>query len=324
MSKVEDQPTSELPAAPPAPPPAPPPPDDVYFAPPPQSQPQTAQAPPGPISVRRWIVVGVLIVAALLAGFVVYELWFSGLLESRRQAALLSQFKKSLVFDDTPRLIVPSEGDPIGVLQIPRTGTNQVVVQGIGSNDTKSGPGHDPSTPAPGQVGNAVIVGRRTTYGAPFAGLDQMRVGDSIYATTRQGAFLYTVEHTGTAPLGDPAVAAATHDNRLTLITADPAYRPQREIVVVAALQAPEGIRVPALLPVPPAGNQPGKSTDLGGAWGLMLLWGQLFLAALAGTVYLYRRRWNTAVTYLLTTPLLIALAILFYGSVDSLLPPSL
>ena len=320
MSKVEDQRTSELPVAPPAAPPA----EDGYFAPQPQSQPQAAETPPRPISVRRWIVVGVLIVAALLAGFVVYELWFGGLLESRRQATLLSQFKKSLVFDDTPRLVVPHEGDPVGVLQIPRTGTNQVVVQGIGSNDTKSGPGHDPATPAPGPAGNAVIVGRRTTYGAPFQGLGEMRVGDSIYATTRQGQFLYTVERTGTAPLGDPTVAAATHDNRLTLITADPAYRPQREIVVVAALQAPEGLRVPALLPVPPPGNEPGKSTDLGGAWGPMLLWGQLFLAALAGTVYLYRRRWNTAVTYLLTTPLLIALAILFYGSVDSLLPPSL
>ena len=45
--------------------------------------------------------------------------------------------------------------------------------------------------------------------------------------------------------------------------------------------------------------------------------------AALDGPL-LYRRRFSPAVTYLLTTPILIALAYLFYGALATLLPPSL
>jgi hypothetical protein len=81
---------------------------------------------------------------------------------------------------------------------------------------------------------------------------------------------------------------------------------------------------VPAPLPLVPGGLKPGRSTLIDGRWGSILLWGELFLLALAGTIYLYRRRWNLAVTYLLTTPILITLSILFFRAADTLLPPSL
>ena len=67
-------------------------------------------------------------------------------------------------------------------------------------------------------------------------------------------------------------------------------------------------------LPLPPAGYQPGAST-MTGAWGGILLWGELLLTAIAITWVLYRRRFAPGVTYLLTTPVLIALAYLFYGA---------
>jgi hypothetical protein len=84
-----------------------------------------------------------------------------------------------------------------------------------------------------------------------------------------------------------------------------------------------QGIQAPGPLPVPPAGQQPGKTTQLGG-WQWILLWGQLYLATIIGTCYLYLRRWSTAVTYLLTTPLLLTFGFLFFSALSSLLPPTL
>jgi hypothetical protein len=118
-------------------------------------------------------------------------------------------------------------------------------------------------------------------------------------------------------------VVAATTDDRMTLITSASAYRPGNELVVVAKLQG-KGLQAPGPLPLRPLGEQPGRSTLMNGRWGAILLWGELFALTLAVTLYLYRRRWNPAVTYLLTTPILITLAVLFFRAVDTLLPPTL
>jgi sortase A len=311
MSRVED-PTQEAAVEAPHT-------EDVAWAPAPPSA--TAAAAPEHPRLRTAAVVA-LVVGSVLGAFLAYELWFSGLLESRTQSALLREFKTSLVLNDSPSLITPPIGQPIGVMQLPRTGGEQVVVQGIGSDQTKSGPGHDPSTPAPGQIGNVVIVGRSLTYGAPFGQLDQLQKGDSIIFTTRQGQFLYSVVSSATKPLGDQSVAAPTTDDRLTLIGFDPGLG-SNERVVTASLQG-KGLQIPAPLPLVPSGLKPGRSTLIDGRWGSILLWGELFVLTVAGTIYLYRRRWNLAVTYLLTTPILITLSILFFRAIDTLLPPSL
>jgi sortase A len=325
VSKVQDGLTDELPVSQ-ATGAAEQPQDDILVATPvPPSRPETPDDPPEPppMSTRRLVVTGLVIVLALLATFAAYELWFGGLLESRSQAQLLAEFKKSLVLDDTPALVTPPEGHPVAVVEIPRLGGEQVLVQGIGSDDTKMGPGHDPASPAPGQAGNVVIIGRRTTYGAPFQHLSAMQPGDSVIATTRQGQFTYSVESIHTVPLGDTSVVAATTDDRMTLITSASAYRPGNELVVVAKLQG-KGLQAPGPLPLRPLGERPGRSTLLNGRWGAILLWGELFALTLAVTLYLYRRRWSPAVTYLLTTPILITLAVLFFRAVDTLLPPTL
>ena len=115
----------------------------------------------------------------------------------------------------------------------------------------------------------------------------------------------------------------ATTDSRLTLITSDPAYWARHELVVVFKLKGGKGLQAPGPLPLRPAGQKPGLSSG-SVPWGWILLWGQLLLITIGLTVYLYRRGWSTAVTYLLTTPVLITLAVLFYESVDTLLPPTL
>src|SRR5262249_46303217 len=135
--------------------------------------------------------------------FIGFLLLVTPLIQQRSQSSLLHQFRASLVLDSTPDLITPPAGNPIGVLEIPSLGTEQVMVQGIASDDTKLGPGHDPSTPAPGQAGNAVVFGRSVTYGAPFSKLTDLRPGDDINVVTRQGRFTYQVAKSSQMPLGD-------------------------------------------------------------------------------------------------------------------------
>jgi len=265
----------------------------------------------------------VLFIAGLLAGtFLAYEFWISSISESRSQATLLQRFKVSLTQPDSHTYLVPPKAEPIGVMQIPAIGLEQVIVQGVGSTQTKLGPGHDPSTPLPGQTGNVVVLGRRTTYGGPFHDLNDLSVGDAIVVTTRQGQFVYSVVGAAVVPLGSTVPLVPTAEDRLTLVTSNPPYLARNELIVAAKLTTP-GLQDSWPLPTWPAGTKLGLTADTV-AWGPVLLWGELLVLAIAITWILYRRRWSPASTYLLTTPVLIALTFLLCGSIDRMLPPSL
>ena len=58
-------------------------------------------------------------------------------------------------------------GKTIGELKIPKIDLDFYIESGTNRAQVNSGIGHDPSTPLPGQLGNAVLVGDRTTHLAP-------------------------------------------------------------------------------------------------------------------------------------------------------------
>jgi sortase A len=286
--------------------------------------PRATVAAPAPRSLRpSWIHV-VAVLGALVAGFLLYLLLITPPLQARSQSHLINQFRTELRTQKTDLLLTaPPSGSPVALLSIPRFHLVQVAVQGISSTDTMLGPGRDPSTVLPGQAGNAALVGRGSTYGRPFAHIGDLRTGDEIDVVTAQGPFRYIVSQvSNTHKLGDPAVTAQMKGNHLTLISAASSFRPSKEWVVVATL-AGKAYQASGPLPLPPAGYQPGASSSTG-SWGGILLWGELLLTAIAIAWVLYRRRFAPGVTYLLTTPVLIALAYLFYGALATLLPPSL
>jgi sortase A len=82
-------------------------------------------------------------------------------------------------------------GDPIGRLRIGRIGLNIVVVQGTDHATLKKGPGHYPGSALPGQGHLVYVAGHRTTYLAPFASIDSIRVGDYIGFELPYGTFTY-------------------------------------------------------------------------------------------------------------------------------------
>jgi sortase A len=330
-SDLQDQQTTEMARAPLAAVDAPPavPPIVVDAAPSPPEEPRQpapadTSATPAPRSLRpSWIhVVGLL--AALVGGFLLYMALVTGPLQARSQSHLINQFRTELRTQKTDLLLTsPPNGSPVALIQVPRFGLEQVVVQGISSTDIMLGPGRDPSSVLPGQAGNAAIIGRTATYGSPFAHISNLEPGDTINVVTAQGPFVYRVTQAPVSkPLGSPEVTAQTKGNHLTLITAASSFRPSKEWVVVATLVG-RAYQASGPLPLPPAGYQPGSST-MTGSWGGILLWGELLLVALVTSWVLYRRRFSPAVTYILTTPVLIALAYLFYGALATLLPPSL
>lgn len=140
----------------------------------------------------------------------------------------------------------------VGILRIPRLDLDSVVLEGADQENLHSGPGHVRGTAMPGETGNSVIVGHRTTWGAPFGKLDRLRPGDRIEITTADGRNSYVVTEPDRVGVGrvegghlvirpdDLEVLDQDSDgSRLTLITCHPRFSAAHRLVVVAELEGP-------------------------------------------------------------------------------------
>ena len=84
-------------------------------------------------------------------------------------------------------------GDPVGRLKIGRIGLNMIVVQGTDHDTLTKGPGHYPQSGLPGEGRLIYVAGHRTTYLAPFAYINNIRVGDYVTFAVPYGTFTYRV-----------------------------------------------------------------------------------------------------------------------------------
>jgi sortase A len=84
-------------------------------------------------------------------------------------------------------------GEPVGRLRIGRIGLNMVVVQGTDHESLKKGPGHYENSGLPGEGHLIYVAGHRTTYLAPFAAINNIRIGDYIRFELPYGTFTYRV-----------------------------------------------------------------------------------------------------------------------------------
>lgn len=130
----------------------------------------------------------------------------------------------------------PPGGDALGHIRIPAAGVDWTVVEGVGPADLRRGAGHMPRTALPGQPGNAVISGHRTTYGAPFHHLDRVGPGDLITVTTATGTHAYQVVQTLVVHPSEIWVTDQWQGSWLTLTTCHPRFSAGRRLVVVARL----------------------------------------------------------------------------------------
>jgi LPXTG-site transpeptidase (sortase) family protein len=191
------------------------------------------------------------------------------------------------------KLLAP--GSPVAVLTIPEMGLDAVVLEGTSGQVLEGGPGHLRDTQLPGQAGISVIMGRRATYGGPFARLSSLSPGQLFTVTTGQGVFHYRVLDARNA--GDPVPAYSSGQGRLILVTAaGPAYAPSGVLRVDANLVS-KPQPAPAMIVSP---NYIGPSEAAMGtdavAWVPLVLWGQgLLIAAIAlGWMGAQWGRWQT------------------------------
>jgi sortase A len=143
-------------------------------------------------------------------------------------------------------------GDPIGRLRIPRIDLDRLVQQGAEGKEAldpdedrallRNGPVHYGNTPLPGEGEPFAVSGHRTTYGAPFFKLDELRKGDPIYVDTPYARFRYKVARTTTV---DPTDIGVLEDRGygLVLTTCTPPYSAAHRLIVWATLEKARPLR---------------------------------------------------------------------------------
>jgi len=197
-----------------------------------------------------WACVGT---GAFVLYFLVYQLVGTGAAAGRSQADLrqtLQQQWASRADDPVmatrraeplpPRRMPP--GRAFALIQIPTIGVERVVVEGVGRGDLRKGPGHVPGTVMPGQRGTFAVSGHRTTYGAPFYRLDELRKGDRILIVTQGWTFVYTVSRTQIVLPTDVWVLdnvpgpGSKPRATITLTTCHPRYSARQRLIVFGDL----------------------------------------------------------------------------------------
>ena len=140
-------------------------------------------------------------------------------------------------FFDPPRRVIrrrPLKGDAIARIGIPSIGVSEYVVEGTDLESLRKGPGHYPETPLPGGPGTTAIAGHRTTYGAPFREIDQLKAGKRIVVDMPDGRFVYRVEGTKIVDDSDLSVLEPVGYKRLLLSACHPLYSAAQRVIVFA------------------------------------------------------------------------------------------
>lgn len=228
---------------------------------------------PSALAVGRVAARVAIVAAVLIAGFVVYEFGVTSLVAQRAQGGL----RDDLIAWETTNPVshvtyvpaghrpapvtvpagvpTPEPAEPsvsgtiavsgaplprmaVGRIVIETAGVDWVFVEGVDRGALRSGVGHMPETALPGEPGNAVLSGHRTTYGAPFLHLDRVEPGDLITVTSASGDHTYQVVEVRTVASTDTSVTGQWSGAWLTLTTCTPAFSARDRLVVVSRLVA--------------------------------------------------------------------------------------
>jgi sortase A len=186
---------------------------------------------------RPWAKRAVSIVSALLliAGVALLAYPFATNLYQNRLQDKLSKQLASPSLQQKYRNRAIGDGDSLTRIKMPAIHVDVVVVEGITPTALRAGAGHYPQTPLPCEKGNVAIAGHRTTYGKPFADIDQLRVGDQIELDTPVGGCVYQIKRPPfVVDKSDLSVLNPTNDKTLTLTSCHPKGSAAQRIIVKA------------------------------------------------------------------------------------------
>lgn len=193
--------------------------------------------------------------------YLFYSLVYTNFITEREQNALLERWEveygavsDAALGGSAPPATAPAEpvavGDAYAAMWFERPGTDVrpvhgeplFVVEGVDLETLKRGPGHYPDTAAPGEAGNFAVAGHRTTYGAPFYHLDQLRPGDEVHVVDRQQRkWVYEVTETRVVLPSETWViepdALGNGRSILSLTTCEPRFSAAKRLIVFAELR---------------------------------------------------------------------------------------
>lgn len=169
---------------------------------------------------RRTSVIGVIGEVLITAGvitllYVVWQLWVGDMIYGAERNASGNELSEQWAQEYIPSearpeapeapaepvtaqpvvLPEPADAEVFGVMRIPRFGADYAVEMagGVTRENTLDdiGIGHYPGTRMPGEAGNFALAAHRTTFGAPFNRIAELRVGDAIVVETPVGWYTY-------------------------------------------------------------------------------------------------------------------------------------
>jgi len=284
--------------------------------------------PPKPASpVRQVFGSTVTILAITLLGFASWLAFFSRLPYDRAQHDIYANSRITLAQGLGPtgptqptakrKLLVP--GTAVAVMTIPAIGLRVVVLEGTSGTVLESGPGHLRDTEMPGQLGICELMGRRATYGAPFARIASLPPGSDIFFITGQGKSRYRVMEVRRPH--DPNPPLYPGQGRLILATADgPPFAPTDVVRVDARLISKPFATPPMVISgAQIAPDEYPLGTD-SLAWIPLFLWGQALVVA-AGALSWLRARWGRWQTWIVAIPTVGFLGVTVAEQITRLLP---
>lgn len=293
---------------------------------PPRRMPQP-ERPLRPLTPREQAVRGgLMVLAALLLALALNVMVIGQVRHLVAQQQLSDTFRAQLAEGIAPvsegdynDVLLP-DGAPVAIIEIPRLGVREVVVEGTDSETTQLGPGHRRDTALPGQPGESVIMGRAAGYGGPFARIQELAPGDQFTIITGQGEHTYEV--IGLRYAGDPSPPRITAgESRVILTTARGIpYAPSGIARVDAQLVSPTqpgGVRQTRLATLPEADKA--LMGDTSKAWALVFAL-QFLVAVEVAAVWSYRNV-GARRTWIVFVPLSVFAGLWVTGEIVRLLP---
>ena len=179
------------------------------------------------------VVVGLVVVAS-----VIWELWGTDVVSNAENDRQISQVEQQWS-QNSPDSQTKLTKNKTVLIKIPRFGPDYkwVVREGTETDILKRGPGHYIDSGVLGEPGNYAIAGHRTTYGAPFNKLDQLKKGDEIQLETWDSIYIYTVTGKSVVDPTDGFVLEATKDATITLTTCHPEFSSRERLIVKGTLK---------------------------------------------------------------------------------------
>ena len=140
----------------------------------------------------------VLVVAgAGVLGWVGWQMWGTTWVSERRHDQIAAELEQEWRGGD--QLVQVEEGPATAMVEIPAFGEDYRVplLEGTAEDVLAAGFGHVVDTQAPGQVGNFVLSGHRTTHGEPLADMPDLEPGDEVVVTTADTIYTYVLDTGG-------------------------------------------------------------------------------------------------------------------------------